>query len=40
MESHLYEPTGKCFQGMSGAYAALYTPFAADGFVKRDDARA
>ena len=36
MESRLYEPSGKCFQGMSGAYAALYTPFAADGSLNEE----
>ena len=30
------EPKGKCFEGMAGAYSALYTPFKKDGSLNEE----
>ena len=36
MNTGLTVPKGKCFDGMAGAYSALYTPFKADGSLNEE----
>jgi N-acetylneuraminate lyase len=36
MESILKTPKGKVFDGMAGAYSALYTPFKKDGSLNEE----
>ena len=36
MDSTLVTPQGKVFEGMAGAYSALYTPFKKDGSLNEE----
>ncbi len=36
MNTGLTVPKGKCFEGMAGAYSALYTPFRKDGSLNEE----